>query len=322
MPPAKHTRAATAQARPSPAVFAAKFEPFSGTTAFGRRGSIAPSACRTPFVMPLPARTRRSAWVSLALLCGVACGEDPPLTTPVQFGRRALHPDARGAIRRCKHALDTMFALPLDAQLPSALQACAELYVEPTCRSALARLDEVPPSARTRSLAATCRHAYCDELPSPRPELCSAEAGDSLESMDPALLRSLWRRFNAAVFLRDLATRDPLEGLAFRYLETEPQPSRNRRTTPRPEPVRLTFERIGPTHVLSVARPDGQRSRAQLPGAFQPADVVAVLIQDFELRPGTPLSLSIAVNATSDAAGSVLRGAADAGFDHLTMLAP
>ena len=43
------------------------------------------------------------------------------------------------------------------------------------------------------------------------PELCHVRGERALRQTDRATFRTMWREFNSAVFLRDLATAHPLE---------------------------------------------------------------------------------------------------------------
>ena len=200
-----------------------------------------PGGCRTdPSMVCFPTLGRIGA--AIALVVSLSCDDGSDLPAPVLHGRRALHPDARGAIRRCQAALDSMFSLPLEEQLNAAVSVCAELYLETGCRSAMENLGGVDGPRRSEYLAAACQRAYCSSLPSPKPGLCHVRGERSLGQMDPEALRALWREFNSAVFLRDLATAHPLEGVVFRYLETVPRDSALRRPAARPGAVRLRLE--------------------------------------------------------------------------------
>ena len=246
------------------------------------------------------------------------CDDGSGLPPPVVHGRRALHPDARGAIRRCQAALDTMFSLPLRDQLALTVRVCSELYVETECRDAMTQLGDVAPTRRTAYLAAACQRAYCGRLPLPMPDLCHVRGERALRDTDPAALRTMWRAFNSAVFLRDLATAHPLEGVVFRYLETEPRDVPRGREADSADAVRLRLERRGRTYSLVAV---GSES-AVLPDGFSESDVARALKEDLELRPGTPLALAIDARANTEAGGRFLRGAAVAGFDRITMQPP
>jgi hypothetical protein len=89
--------------------------------------------------------------------------------------------------------------------LSTHVESCRYLWVEPGCRQAWKEALHNPPGNRGEYVIQKCASAYCPELPSPRPALCTRDdlAGADLLDEEPDWLE-LWTRFNGVVLNRDL----------------------------------------------------------------------------------------------------------------------
>lgn len=251
---------------------------------------------------------------TLASALALGCDEGERVE-PYRAPQLRRHLDARRATERCRAALDVMLGLPLDQQFPSVFQACSALYVERPCREALRTLAEVPAKRRALRLARVCRSAYCGKLPPPEPALCSSQ----LEALDDASLRRQWRHFNWRVFEWDLGEGDPLDGLAFRYLEAGPagEQAAPARLAPLP-PVRITLERAEGGYAVRITGANTPTEQRHLETAFSPQDVADLLVDELALSRATPLEIEC--DDESNGLSRVMRGASDAGFVQLTIV--
>lgn len=60
---------------------------------------------------------------------------------------------------------------PSDAAVVA--RGCAPLYKQAGCRDAMIRFDEPPIERRSIAVLQACAHAYCGELPAPKPSACA-----------------------------------------------------------------------------------------------------------------------------------------------------
>lgn len=263
----------------------------------------------------IPTTTRVVVYAAVVLMLpagigAIGCG-DRQREVPYEAPKAARNPTGSLVRQRCRKALEGMLGLPLDAQFPSVFQACANLYVEPSCRQALLTLDTVEAEARAIHLAQVCKQAYCGKVPSPKPELCGSDIG----ALTDGQLRWQWARFNWRVFKWDLGTGDPLGGVAFRYLESVSPMAAAKGPAPVRTPVRIT---LSPTEGGYTISAGSVGTRQTLGRDFSAEDIGDFLLREAAISKATPLEL--AVEKEGSGLTRLMRGASEAGYAHFSIV--
>ncbi len=120
---------------------------------------------------------------------GGSAGPETPAPDPVA-----------AAVARCEAAIEGVeAALPANRAAIFA-EGCADLFGQLVCSEAVRLSPAAAPELRQPMIVAACQHAYCDLLPSPRPELCEM----STTRATPSELTAAWGPFLADVLLLEL----------------------------------------------------------------------------------------------------------------------
>jgi hypothetical protein len=122
-----------------------------------------------------------------ALLLLAACD-------PKEGAARAQHPDSAGAIRRCAAGMARATSAPVREKATIIMAECRFLYARPACRDAW---DAKPDEGTSLRVVRACRDAYCGDLHTPRPGLCTAWPAEDEDA------RAGWPELNAAILALD-----------------------------------------------------------------------------------------------------------------------
>lgn len=173
-----------------------------------------------------PHRTRAGIVVAASLACwscGRRDGPEPARSDPSQKDGR--NPDAERVVRTCLEAARTGFEVRTRESGRRAFFACAQIYLEPSCRHSLELTTD--PLQRAGHVSDACRAAYCPILPDPSPG-CFLDG--KLDVVQSALLERQIRAFELG---GERAQRLGAGLLALFHQEDE----RLQRELPRPPPA-------------------------------------------------------------------------------------
>jgi biopolymer transport protein ExbD len=115
--------------------------------------------------------------------------------------------DRAAALRSCGDAFGEIGAMaPSQLSDVTAIYArgCHDLYSEPACRRAVARLADISPDSRLATLVGECSAAYCDKLDEPKPRVCKPGAKPEAVDLGPA-----WRELDQRILELELGSKGP-----------------------------------------------------------------------------------------------------------------
>jgi hypothetical protein len=111
------------------------------------------------------------------------------------------HPGRAVALEKCADAFSQIAAMTeLSDTTAIYARGCADLYREPRCHDAVAKLAEVKPADRVDVLWHACATAYCPKMHEPLPELCAP--GSPVR--DLASLVAGWRNLDRRILALEL----------------------------------------------------------------------------------------------------------------------